>query len=105
MNGEMSVDHLQRQTDRPVPNKQHRESHSLKELHKRKRVFSFLRSFLRGVEFPSKLLLVVTLITHKKNEVTRYLPASFLHSLCVGWRNLVRVSLIFAIIVSFMLFT
>jgi hypothetical protein len=30
MNGEMSVDHLQRQTDRPVPNEQHRESHSLK---------------------------------------------------------------------------
>ena len=27
------------------------------------------------------------------------------HSLRVGWRNLVRVSLIFAIIVSFMLFT
>ncbi len=26
------------------------------------------------------------------------------HSLRVGWRNLVRVSLIFAIIVSFMLF-
>jgi hypothetical protein len=24
------VDHLQRQTDRPVPNEQHRESHSLK---------------------------------------------------------------------------
>ena len=30
MNGETSVDHLQRQTDRPVPNEQHRESHSLK---------------------------------------------------------------------------
>jgi hypothetical protein len=29
-NGETSVDHLQRQTDRPVPNEQHRESHSLK---------------------------------------------------------------------------
>ena len=28
-----------------------------------------------------------------------------IHSLRVGWRNLVRVSLIFAIIVSFMLFT
>jgi len=27
------------------------------------------------------------------------------HSLRVGWRNLVQVSLIFAIIVSFMLFT
>jgi len=27
------------------------------------------------------------------------------HSLSVGWRNLVRVSLIFVIIVSFMLFT
>jgi hypothetical protein len=27
------------------------------------------------------------------------------HSLRVGWRNLVRVSLIFAIIVSFLLFT
>ena len=33
------------------------------------------------------------------------LTKSLLHSLCVGWRNLVRVSLIFAIIVSFMLFT
>ena len=30
MNGETSVDHLQRETDRPVPNEQHRESHSLK---------------------------------------------------------------------------
>jgi len=33
------------------------------------------------------------------------LTKSLLHSLRVGWRNLVRVSLIFAIIVSFMLFT
>ena len=30
---------------------------------------------------------------------------SLVHSLRMGWRNLVRVSLIFAIIVSFMLFT
>ena len=30
MNGETTVDHLQRQTDRPVPNEQYRESHSLK---------------------------------------------------------------------------
>ena len=29
----------------------------------------------------------------------------YLHSLRVGWRNLVQVSLIFAIIISFMLFT
>jgi len=32
-------------------------------------------------------------------------PNINIHSLRVGWRNLVRVSLIFAIIVSFMLFT
>jgi hypothetical protein len=30
MSGETSADHLQRPTDRPVPNEQHRESHSLK---------------------------------------------------------------------------
>jgi len=38
-------------------------------------------------------------------ETLRVLRNMNLHSLCVGWRNLVRVSLIFAIIVSFMLFT
>jgi len=39
-------------------------------------------------------------------KVSRVLfPGSNLKSLHVGWRNLERVSLIFAIIVSFMLFT
>ncbi len=33
----------------------------------------------------------------------KYTDIAILHSLRVGWRNLVRVSLIFAIIVSFML--
>jgi len=34
-----------------------------------------------------------------------YMSNMHIHLLRVGWRNLVRVSLIFAIIVSFMLFT
>jgi len=36
---------------------------------------------------------------------SQFLLVPILHSLRVGWRNLMQVSLIFAIIVSFMLFT
>jgi len=39
----------------------------------------------------------VTWLTQTESKIKK-------HSLCVGWRNLVRVSLIFEIIVSFMFF-